>query len=80
MPCCKDYWRKRKKNMKRLAYIVIHGVVDGYYEIDSVWSDEKTANKVCDRLNTEIENKSEFGVGLFEVKQEIIKPRSCYKD
>lgn len=41
--------------MKRLAYIVIHGVVDGYYEIDSVWSDKKTANKVCDRLNTEIE-------------------------
>lgn len=66
--------------MRRLVYIVIHGMVDGFYEIDSVWSDEKTANKVCDRLNVKIEKKEEFGVGLYEVKQQIIKPRSCYKD
>lgn len=65
--------------MRKLVYIVIHGVLDGYYEIDSVWSDEKTANKRCDDLNKELQEETEFGVGLYEVRQEIVKPRGCYK-
>lgn len=67
-----------KSNMRRVVHIVIHAVIDGYYEIHSTWSDEKTANKVCDELNKEIEEKKEFGVGLYEVVPQIVKPRCLY--
>lgn len=65
--------------MKRLVYIVIHGLSDNFYEIDSAWSDEKTARKRCNDLNKKLQENPEFGVGLYEVRQEIVKPRGLYK-
>lgn len=60
----------------KLIYIVIDSrIEDGVncgYHIDSAWTSERKAQKRCDRLNRELEEEPIFGVGLYQVKQEII--------
>ena len=60
----------------KLIYIVIDsriedGVNCGYY-IDSVWTSQRKAQKRCNELNQKLTDNPEFGVGLYEVKQEFI--------
>lgn len=65
--------------MRRLVYIVIHGLSDGFYEIDSVWSDEKTANKVCDRLNAEIVKKKNMALAYMKSNNRLLNQEVAIK-
>lgn len=60
-----------------LVYIVIDARIDdGYscgYRIDSVWTSQRKAQKVCNKLNEELEKNPVWGVGLYEVKQHFIQ-------
>lgn len=62
--------------MLRMVYIVICCCCPGdeYYEIDSVWTSERKAQKRCNELNAEgaeylLEN---YGCSLYDVENKII--------
>ena len=59
----------------QLIFIVIDSRLDDGinmgYCIDSVWTSKRKAQKRCDELNRELEENPEWGIGLYEVKQEF---------
>ncbi len=60
----------------KLIYIVINSKVDNgvdsRYDIDSVWTSKRKAQKRCDELNRELEEEPIWGVGLYDVEQKFI--------
>jgi hypothetical protein len=61
----------------KLIYIVIDSRIDDGvnfgYEIDSVWSSKRKAQKRCNLLNKELTDDPEFGIGLYQVEQKFIQ-------
>lgn len=61
----------------KLVYIVIDSRIDDGvnfgYEIDSVWSSKRKAQKRCNFLNIELTDNPEFGIGLYQVEQKFIQ-------
>lgn len=59
-----------------MVYIVICCCCNGdeYFEIDSVWTSERKAEKRCDELNEKGEKYliEKCGCGLYEVRSEIV--------
>ena len=63
--------------MIRIVYIVICCCCneDEYYEIDSVWTSERKAQKRCNELNAKGEKYllDNYGSSLYDVEREIIR-------
>lgn len=61
----------------KLIYIVIDSRVDNGidcgYNIDSVWTSKRKAQKRCDELNRELEENPIWGVGFYLVEQKFIR-------
>ena len=70
------FYGRKDEGMIRMVYIVICCCIPGdkYYDIDSVWTSERKAQKRCDELNAKGEEYllDNYGNGLYGVECEMI--------
>lgn len=68
------YWEGSRQDENGVYSDLLLLQWDEYFEIDSVWTSEKKAEKRCDELNEKGEKYliEKCGCGLYEVRSEIV--------